>query len=144
MPNLHSFSMIRAFGIIAMLVFAGCESTRVANKPAASSELIVGMTRVQLQDCLGEPRKIEPATEWNRMEGTRYYTVDHPPIYQTITAEMQEVPYVDPITGEMHMLKEPLMDQQRIARVEQIKVVIRHNQVIEIDRQLNENRTFSR
>ncbi len=78
------------------------------------------------------------------MEEIRYYTVEHPPVYQTITADMREVPYVDPISGEMRMLKEPLMDQQRIAREEEIEVVIQHNQVIKIDRRLSESRTFSR
>jgi hypothetical protein len=57
---------------------------------------------------------------------------------------MRDVPFVDPITGVMRMIQEPIAAEQRIVREEKITVVVRHNQVIRVDRRISENSSFSR
>jgi hypothetical protein len=56
---------------------------------------------------------------------------------------MRDVPFVDPITGVMRMIQEPIAAEQRIVREEKITVVVRHNQVIRVDRRISENSSFS-
>jgi hypothetical protein len=42
------------------------------------------------------------------------------------------------------MIQEPIAAEQRIVREEKITVVVRHNQVIRVDRRISENSSFSR
>ncbi len=137
----HPFLLL---SFLIMLVGTGCESVPRPAKVLPPNEIRVGMTVEELDEKLGTPGEVEPATETNRMEETRYYTVEHPPVYRPITTGMQEIPYVDPITGIMRMIKEPITAKQRINREEKITIVIRHNQVIRVDRRTSENSSFSR
>jgi hypothetical protein len=102
------------------------------------------MTVADLDELLSDPIIVDPATEYNRMEETRSYIVEHPPVYRPITTGMRDVPFVDPITGVMRMIQEPIAAEQRIVREEKITVVVRHNQVIRVDRRISENSSFSR
>lgn len=144
MPRDYSLNVIRALAVIALLGLAGCETTSSRSSKPASDRLIVGLTTTQLDELLGDPEKVEPATMFNRAEETRHYTIAHTPEYRDTVAEMKDVPFVDPITGVMRMIKEPIVDQQRIERNEQITVVIQHDHVINIDRRIVKRSSFSR
>lgn len=130
--------------IIATFTLAGCQSTPAKIEAPSPDHIRVGMTVAVLDGILREPTIVEPATEYNRMEETRRYIVEHPAEYRPITTGMRDVPFVDPITGIMRMIQEPIAAEQRIVREEKITVVIRHNQVISVDRRISENSSFSR
>lgn len=129
---------------LVTIVLVGCQSTPVKVDAPAPYQLRVGMSGAALEKILRNPTIVNPATEHNRMEETRSYIVEHPPVYRPITTGMRDIPFVDPITGVMRMIQEPIAAEQRIDREEKITVVIRHNQVISVDRRIRENSSFSR
>ncbi|MDB4474814.1 hypothetical protein N9023_07380 [Opitutaceae bacterium] len=137
-------SAFRGLTIIAAFAWAGCQSTPAKIDAPSPDHIRVGMTISVLEEILRDPTIVDPATEYNRMEETRLYVVEHPAEYRPITTGMRDVPYVDPITGVMRMVQEPIAAEQRIVREEKITVVIRHNQVISVDRRISENSSFSR
>ncbi len=124
---------------------SGCETTPAVS-PASipSDQLVVGMYAERIKELLGEPISIVPGTGENYVEETWTYQIEHPPVYRTIVAEMRSVPWVDPITGEMKTLQEPINDQQRIDRYETVLLLIRYGQLIKVDRKVDEHRAFSR
>lgn len=134
-----------------MAALAGCESTSSpdsAGDTAApmdlSDRIVLGMTEDRVRAELGTPDKVDAGTMENRMEDTWHYSIELPPSYKTIVAEVREVPWVDPISGEMKSIPDPVVDQQRIDRREELKLTFRHNQLIAIDRTTSEQREFSR
>lgn len=131
---------------LALVITSGCQSPSASPQslpPAGSNQLVVGMAPASVQRVLGDPHKVSPATATNRMEETWIYEIEHPPLYRTIVAEMKSVPWVDPISGEMKSTQEPITNQQRIDRREFIELTFRHGQLIEIKRDLKEQRSFS-
>jgi hypothetical protein len=135
------FFILAAFSFLGLV---GCESVPPKNEALSPADVRVGMTVADLDELLSDPIIVDPATEYNRMEETRSYIVEHPPVYRPITTGMRDVPFVDPITGVMRMIQEPIAAEQRIVREEKITVVVRHNQVIRVDRRISENSSFSR
>lgn len=134
-------SPLISFGWLA----TGCQ-TAPADRPTAlrSDQLVVGMQSDQIKELLGEPASIVPGAGDNYVEETWTYQIDHPPVYRTIVAEMRSVPWVDPITGEMKTIQEPINDQQRLDRHEKVRLLIRYGQLIRVDREVEEQRAFSR
>ncbi len=104
--------------------------------------LRLGMHKPQVLDWLGEPKESDPATNANGMRETWVYEVIHAPAYKTVVAEMTEVPYVDPFTGIMRMIEEPVINQQRIQRFETITLTFRGPRVIDIERQVEDRSEF--
>lgn len=123
----------------------GCQVRPTAKPlPSGGERLVVGMRLERVQALLGEPSAVTPGTGDNYVQETWTYQITRPPVYRTIVAEMQEVPWVDPITGEMKTVQEPINDQQRLDQQETLTLVFRYGQLITIDRQLTEHRSFSR
>lgn len=129
-----------------MLLWAGCQTAEPPVAPdaiaIASDRLLVGMYTSQVEGMLGSPQSIESTPDGATVTWT--YQIDHLPLYRTIVAEMIDVPWVDPITGEMKSVAEPVTDQQRIDRRELLELDFRHDQLIRIRRDLTERREFSR
>ena len=75
-------------------------------KPFAT--LIKGMTAAEVRSRLGEPAGIKPFTAEGIAGEIWTYTLSTPGPTRQVTAEMQEVPYIDPIDGSLRMIKEPL------------------------------------
>ncbi|WP_221032610.1 hypothetical protein [Actomonas aquatica] len=138
---------------------AGCASTdqsagpiRAADTSAVGHDspariqraamLRVGMHQPQVLEWLGEPQHREPATNATGMRETWVYTIRHAPSYKTIVAEMEEVPYVDPFTGELKMLEEPVLNQQRIQILETITLIFRGPRMIDLSRETETRSTF--
>ncbi|GAB5561034.1 MAG: hypothetical protein SynsKO_26810 [Synoicihabitans sp.] len=144
LPRRFISALVSPLSALGLLFLTGCESVPAETTTAQIPKIHVGMKVATLDAALENPIRVEPATEYNRMEETRHYVVEHPSVYRPITTGMRDVPYVDPITGEMRMLKEPIAAEQRVDREEKIVVVIRHDQVISVDRRISENSSFSR
>jgi outer membrane protein assembly factor BamE (lipoprotein component of BamABCDE complex) len=136
-----------AVGVVAglLLITTGCQhsATSAVGRPA-SDHLMVGMYAEQVRTLLGEPAEIVIGTGDDQVQETWTYVIQHRPTYRNVVAEMRSVPWVDPITGEMKTISEPINDQQRIDREETLTLVLRYDQLISIDRDLREQRTFSR
>lgn len=140
-PVRHASLLLIVWAVLA----SGCETVRVPEAaPSPAGQLIVGMRTEKVTELMGPADSVTRGTGNDYVEETWVYEIEHPPVYRTIAAEMQDVPWVDPITGEMKMLQEPITDQQRLDRVEKITLRFRHGQLMSIDRELDEHRAFSR
>ena len=131
--------------LVGGMLAGGCETITVTEPPVApSAQLIVGMRTERVEALLGPAEAVSRGAGADYVEETWIYQIEHPPVYRTIVAEMQDVPWVDPITGEMKTLQEPVTDQQRLDRRETITLVFRYGQLMTIDREIDEHRSFSR
>lgn len=143
------------------VVLAGCETTAgsqsaqrdFASNPNAvvpdsnlrlrAAQIVrVGMHKPQIMELLGEPKRIEPPRNANGMREVWEYEIIYPPRYKTVVAQMELVPYVDPFTGELKMLEEPVPNQQRIQRFETLLLTFRGPRMIDLERKVHESRDF--
>ncbi len=102
-----------------------------------------GMRQSQVRSWLGEPLKVVPVLSPPATEQWIYET-RLPPTYRTIAIEIQEVPWVDPISGEFKIIREPLTGQQRIDGVEILTLTFRDGVLHAVDRKLDEQKNCTR
>ncbi len=162
MPPPPTFRLVVMLLPLALVGWSGCASAASRgdpgqSRPAASALgtgydsaariqrahlLRLGMHKPQVLDWLGEPKSTEAASNANGMRETWVYEIIHAPVYKTIAAEMEDVPYVDPFTGQLRYLKEPVLNQQRIQRFETITLSFRGPRVIDIERKIDDRSHF--
>lgn len=104
--------------------------------------LRMGMHKPQVLAWMGEPGETTAANNANGMRETWTYEIVHPPIYKTIVATMEEVPYMDPFTGELKWLEEPVLNQQRLQRIDTITLTFRGPRIIDLAREVDVNSHF--
>ena len=147
-------ALILALGII--LFFAGCQTSssplkRGPHSPEQASAirhaligaLKFGMRESQIRSWLGQPKSIQPNSD-DPIQEEWVYENALPVKYRTIAIEIELVPWVDPITGEMRMIEQPLIGQQRIDGTEILTLTFREGTLRKIDRTLDERPTYSR
>ena len=114
-----------AFPALALFTFllGACTSPSAQPAPTASpasaasepqdeikpfTTIIKGMTTAEVRARLGPPASVKAfAAEGITGEIWTYTVTTRGPVRQ-VAAEMQEVPYIDPIDGSLRMIKEPL------------------------------------
>ena len=135
---------------LGLLLASGCATTSVtpsesANDAPVSAENVahraqlvrIGMHKPQIIEWLGEPKSSVPASNANGMRETWTYEIEHRPNYKTIAAVTELVAYVDPITGVLRWIEEPVYNQQRIQRKETIQLTFRGPRLIDIERSVD-------
>ena len=133
-----------AVASITLVSWTGCQSItspspgsqtaeqKLAVRNALVGALKFGMSKSQVQSWLGEPHTNIPSLPQEPGEEQWVYENRLPPRYKTIAIEIEEVPWVDPITGEMFLLREPLTGQQRIEGTEILTLTFRDLSLIHI------------
>lgn len=113
----------------AALVGAGCSSptSGPASQPpppsavtAAAShspadpfqKLAKGLTAAQIKALLGEPHEIKPFAAKGLISEIWIYQRSRPGKSRQVVARMQEIPYVDPLTGNMRTIQEPVYEHE--------------------------------
>ena len=139
-------------GLLALgLVFpSGCASPQASRTDArsqsvATSDVIasraklvrVGMHKPQVIDWLGEPKSTIPASESNGMRETWTYEFERAPDYKTVAAVMELVAYVDPITGVLRWIEEPVLNQQRIQIKDTIELTFMGPLLVDVERSVD-------
>ena len=116
---------------------AGPQEAIVPDSPerAQRARLIqLGMHKPQVIEWLGEPKASESPSNANGMRETWTYEIIHAPNYKTIAATTELVAYVDPITGVLRWIEEPVLNQQRIQNRETLQLTFRGPRLIDIER----------
>lgn len=125
---MKNFAICRALfaaTIIASLL-AGCATTGSAGAAAAENgviELRKGMATAELISMLGEPGAVDPypsdpdLVEVWTYERTRSTT-------EMVSTGVNEVPFVDPITGEQRMILDPIFAPETITKSETIEILV--------------------
>lgn len=121
----------------AFLFMTGCETptsspldhTSYDQVPVAESypeiqyremmkQLRTGMTKDQVLQLISNPTRMLSATADSDGVERWIYELRHRPQFRTITAEMEEVPVVDPISGEAGVVMEARQETERFQLVE--------------------------
>lgn len=141
-----------AASLAAALFVAGCASPGASapGAPAAApvavapaADLRKGMPGAELETLLGKPKEVRPfvvdgvtSEVWvfeRRLQGKT----------RQVVVRMQEVPYVDPITGVMRMIQEPVHENETTTVIETIEVLMFSDVVAEWKRSLDSERAFN-
>lgn len=122
---------------LPVLLFSGCETVSTEESTQSASlmertaervpelqfrenvkQLRTGLSREEVTQLLGEPLRSESPGDDSAVVENWIYEIEHPPQFRTTTAEMEEVPWVDPITGEAVTLLEARPESERFQLVE--------------------------
>jgi len=101
------------------------------------------MPGAELKALWGEPKEVRPfvvegvtSEVWvfeRRLQGTT----------RQVVARMQEVPYVDPITGTMRMIQEPMHENETTTVIEITEVLMFSGVVTEWKKRFDSERAFN-
>ena len=91
---------------------------------AARPTLEAGMPAEQIVQMVGKPKRVKKLKQDAIGAEVWYYSYDRPYGMRQIATRMREVPYVDPITGVMKMLQEPVYSDERSFLVETTELLI--------------------
>lgn len=136
-----------------LLLVTGCGTTAPSSSSATAATaagqqhpsidvLRIGMVQSHVRDWMGEPDSIESVTEDNQIRETWSYTRQLATSYKTVAAEMEEVPYVDPFTGQMRSTYEPRTTQQRQTAREHIRLIFVEGRLVDIRRRTDRASQF--
>lgn len=130
-----------AVAALALMLLAGCSSTAVSSghptPPTSTVEakseaprkpfgkLAKGMPATQVRELLGLPAEVTPSVTAGVKSEIWTYRESYPGKTQSVPGEMQEIPYVDPISGEMRMIKQPILRTEitRIAETTELLLI---------------------
>ena len=139
---------------LSLGLLSGCESSSTSSpqanasarggqkEPPSASLLRPGMSKTHVINWMGEPTSKEPPSESSRMREKWVYLREIGVGYKTIVAEMDEVPYVDPFTGQMTTIQQPRQRQQRITTRERVELFFQEDTLVDIQRELDESKEF--
>lgn len=105
-----------------------------------------GMHKPQIRRLLGEPDEISAppsATDADAREQWIYHFA-RATDYRVVVTEMEDVPYFDPITEELRIVKEPRPSQQRINRTDTLTLTFDGPRVVAVRRDSDRRSSFDR
>ncbi|GAB5561033.1 MAG: hypothetical protein SynsKO_26800 [Synoicihabitans sp.] len=106
------------------------ESTPALQFRERMKQLRTGMTKEEVLALAGDPtREQAAATDGAGLERW-IYELQHRPKYRTIAAEMEEVAFVDPITGEAQTVLEARPEEEKFQLIERFTLGFDDNQVL--------------
>lgn len=128
-----------ALGALVFLLLNGCETTS-AEDLRGPVEITVGMSSADVLLRLGEPSRVkEREIDGNLLEVWAYdYTrQNYVELRQTGT---REVPYIDPITGQMRMVPEPELMPEITRIIDTIEIFFDQERVVTWDQRRKQSR----
>jgi outer membrane protein assembly factor BamE (lipoprotein component of BamABCDE complex) len=84
----------------------------------AMKQLRLGMTKAEVTALISDPTRTTPAAADAAGLERWIYELRHRPQFRTISAEMEEIPVVDPITGEAGTIMEAREESERFQLIE--------------------------
>ncbi len=122
---------VPAIAVAAVLFAAGCAAPSAtapvapsAVAPLAGPALRKGLSAGELKALLGEPKEVRPYVVEGVPSEIWIYERRIPGVTRQVPVRMQEVPYVDPITGDTRMIQEPVYENERTTIIETTDVLM--------------------
>lgn len=138
--------------LAAALFVAGCASPGAsvptatgAAEPVATAvapELRKGMSGADLKVSWGEPKEVRPFVVDGVTSEVWVFERRIPGKTRQVVVRMQEVPYVDPITGVMRMIQEPVNENETTTVIETTEVLMFSGVVAEWKKSFDSERAF--
>ena len=141
-----------AVSLAATFWVAGCASTgasasgaKAAAAPVAAAKADVrkGMSGAELKKVWGEPKVVRPFVVDGVTSEVWVFERRLPGKTRQVVARMQEVPYVDPITGVMRMIQEPVQENETTTVIEITEVLMFSGVVAEWKKTFDSERAFN-
>ena len=102
------------------------------------------MKKDQVREIMGKPAQIVPGEGNGSVEESWVYRIQQPPEMRNVITRMEEVPFVNPRSGVMTTIEEPVTEQERIDRTEILTLLFRDDQLANINRAVQERRSVMR
>jgi len=135
-------------GLSVVFALAGCATrpaaapeTTVAPDPAR--QLRLGMKAAEIEVLMGKPAEIRKFPSESGDVVVWIYHRELPARVETVAPTVSEVPWVDPITGELKAEIVPQTSEQRTERIEEISVYLAGDVLAEVRRTVRHHRSFS-
>lgn len=144
--RMHTFLPVAAFAMAWL--WGGCSTagTTAASSAAAESPrptLQQGMSAEEVVAILGEPNaKTKDSDGDGRVEVWVYLRPINTSVRQ-VAASMASVPWVDPVTGELRYISEPVIGMQRTEFVEELRLRLDDGRLMTIQREVIRNVLYS-
>ncbi len=94
-----------------------------AAKPART-ELLIGMPAAQVRELIGAPRRVKTIKREGVAAEVWFYSYRAPAGIRQVVTGTRDIPYVDPITGVMRSIPEPIYSQERLYLEETTELLI--------------------
>lgn len=159
-PYTSSWSVRQTASTLALFLLAaglaGCTNTpssapsasAAAAAPAAANSIAVdgthlhkGDTADKLLAAVGEPDERKPFRADEIAAEVWIYKRRIPGAVRQVPSSTRDVPYVDPLTGNMRMLQEPVYSNERTTFDETTELLLINGQLAEWKQWLRESRT---
>jgi len=152
------FPFLPAVTLAAVLLAAGCTAPSAGVPPAApvttppvapaatqdtGPELRKGLTAAELKSLLGEPTEVRPFVVNGVASEIWVFERRVPGQTRQVVARMREVPYVNPITGVMRMIQEPVHENETTTIIEKTEVLMYSGIVAEWKKLVGSERAFN-
>lgn len=135
-------------GLAVAFALGGCASSTTTARsnqepehPAAA--LRRGMSPAQVELIMGKPDEVRHVANQGSTIDIWLYRRAIGSRVEGIAPTVVEVPWVDPVTGELKLLREPLNSEQRIDFVEELSVYLASGQLADVRRTVMRERSFS-
>jgi hypothetical protein len=119
---------------------AGAANTGTLQMPLDG--LQKGMTTEQVRNLWGKPEQIRPLKAGAQSGEVWVYRRPVSQTVQEVPMRMQEIPYVDPMTGQTKMIKEPVYEQQHIVLIETTELLMFEGRLINWKKSQKEERSY--
>jgi hypothetical protein len=139
-------------------LLAGCASTTASDTsrpgpvPAGGAktgtnqislgELQKGMTTEQVRNLWGKPEEVRLLKAGAQSGEVWVYRRPVSETMEEVPVRMQEIPYVDPLTGQTKMIKEPVYEQQSVVLIETTELLMFEGRLINWKQSQKEERSF--
>ena len=130
---------------LVLIGLVGCETPTATPAEAPSPrQIAVGMQPDQVREVLGEPGEITLGEDDNAGKEIWVYRIQQPVEMRNVVTRMEEVPFVDPSSGVITTIEEPVTQQERIDRTDILTLLFENDQLANINREVQERRSVVR
>ncbi len=98
--------------------------------PPEGIPLRLGLRRSEIKTILGRPTAVRPMESGDGKAEVWVYDRPVKTAVRPVSTGMRDVPWVDPITGEMRMLQEPIIEYETESRRVELRLLMFHGHLI--------------
>ncbi len=113
-----------ATGAVATPAVAAAGAAPAPAAKPARTELLIGMPAAQVRELIGAPRRVKAIKREGVAAEVWFYSYRAPAGVRQVVTGTREIPYVDPITGVMRSIPEPIYSQERVYLEETTELLI--------------------
>lgn len=129
----HPLHSLLSLGLIACAVAANAAPTGTAAAPGgapvaaatpARTELSIGMPAATVRELIGAPRRVKTLKREGVEAEVWFYSYRKQTGVRQVVTGTREIPYVDPISGIVRAMHEPIYNQERVYLEETTELLI--------------------